>query len=107
MIRWRSSKSCTSTSVFVELLDSLLPEGGGDSAGVCSSAECPGYASTRITSVSGSTPSYAIASAAASVSIAALTGSRSGNIHHQPDRVGVSGSTNVRMLCSEPATPAA
>jgi hypothetical protein len=57
-----------------------------------------GYASTRITSVSGRTPSCAIASAAGCVSIAAMTASMSATSITNPTRVGFSGSTDVRML---------
>ena len=56
------------------------------------------YASTRITRVSGRTPSCAIASAAGWVSIAAMTASMSETSITNPTRVGFSGSTNVRML---------
>jgi len=59
------------------------------------------YASTRITKVSGSTPSYAIASAPASVCIAAITASMSGTSISSPTRFGFCGSTKVRM----PVTP--
>src|SRR5215207_1624239 len=48
--------------------------------------------------VSGRTPSNAIASAASSVSIAAMTASMSATSIRTPTRVGFSGSTKVRMF---------
>ena len=57
-----------------------------------------GHASTSITMVSGSTPSYSIASAAPAVCIAAITASRSGMSISTATLVGLDGSTNVRML---------
>src|SRR5205809_5578999 len=56
------------------------------------------YASTRITKVSGNTPSYAIASAAALDFIAAMIAPMSGTSMSTATRVGFCGSTNVRMM---------
>ena len=56
------------------------------------------YASTRITKVSGNTPSYAIASAAAFDCIADVSAPMSGTSISTAARVGFCGSTNVRML---------
>ncbi len=56
------------------------------------------YASTRITKLSGTTPSCAMASAAAPVSIAPMTASMSATSMSTATRVGFCGSTNVRML---------
>src|SRR6266542_6433859 len=57
-----------------------------------------GYSSTRITRVSGRTPSCAIASLAPGVSIAAMTASMSATSISTATRVRFVGSTNVRML---------
>ena len=54
-----------------------------------------GQASTRITSVSGTTPSCAIASVAASVSIAAMTASISGTSISKPTLVAFCGSKRL------------
>jgi len=62
-----------------------------------SSSDCARYASMRTTIVSGRTPSYAIASRPSSVSIEAMTASRSATSITNPTRVGFCGSTNVRM----------
>jgi hypothetical protein len=56
------------------------------------------YASTRITSVSGATPSWAIASAAAGLCMTAFNASMSGTSITTATRLGFCGSTNVRML---------
>jgi hypothetical protein len=56
------------------------------------------YASTRITSVSGATPSWAIASAAAGLCMTAFNASMSGTSITTATRFGFCGSTNVRML---------
>ena len=56
------------------------------------------YASTSITRVSCSTPSYAMASAAAFVCMAFIRASKSGTFIITPTRALFCGSTNVRIL---------
>jgi hypothetical protein len=65
----------------------------------CSTAgQATAYSSTRITRVSGRTPSYVIASCAPGVSIAAMTASMSGTSMSRATRFRFVGSTNVRMF---------
>ena len=62
------------------------------------------YASTRITSVSGTTPSWAIASAAAGLRMTAFNASMSGTSITKATLFEFCGSTNVRMLVT-PSRP--
>ena len=68
------------------------------------SAPNAAHASTRITSVSGTTPSWAIASAAAALCMTAFNASMSGTSITTATRFGFCGSTNVRMLVT-PSDP--
>ena len=64
----------------------------------CGSARDTAYASTSITSVSGTTPSSAIASAAAGLCMRAFKASMSGTSMTTATRFGFCGSTKVRIL---------